>query len=163
MNLRLFAALLASVVLITGQTKKILVLGQNDDVVRDWQTASAKVKLVRVTNETVMSEIADAHALIGSIKPQWVRAGKNLEWTQMMSAGVEKVLHLSGSNDLRDSDIVLTNNQVVQGPEIADHAMAMLLALTREIPKWLKLQGEQRWQRRPRNLFELNTKTAVVI
>ena len=161
--LALFAALLASVVLLTGQTKKILVLGQNDDVVRDWQTASDKVKLVRATDETVMSEIADAHALIGSIKPEWVRAGKNLEWTQTISAGVEKVLHLSGSNDLRDSDIVLTNNQVVQGPEIADHAMAMLLALTREIPKWLKLQGEQRWQGQPRNLFELHTKTALVI
>ena len=41
--------------------------------------------------------------------------------------------------------------------------MAMLLALTREIPKWLKLKGEQRWQKQPRNLFELNTKTALVI
>ena len=163
MKFRLLAALLVSAVALTGQTKKILVVGQNDDIVREWRTVSDKVKLVRVTNKTVMSEIADAHALIGNIKPQWVRAGKNLEWTQTISAGVEKVLHLSGSNDLRDSDIVLTNNQVVQGPEIADHAMAMLLALTRAIPTWLKLKEEQRWQRDPENLFELNAKTALVI
>ncbi len=163
MKFRLFAALLASVVLLSGQTKKILVVGQTDEVVRDWQTVSDKVKLVRLSRDDVMSEIADAHALIGRITPELVRAGKKLEWTQTTSAGVENVLHLSGSNDLRDSDIVLTNNQVVQGPEIADHAMAMLLSLTREIPKWLKLKGEERWQGQPRNLFELNTKTAVVI
>ena len=68
-HFRLFAALLASVVLLTGQTKKILVLGQNDGVVRDWQTASDKVKLVPATDETVMSEIADAHALTSACLP----------------------------------------------------------------------------------------------
>ena len=42
-------------------------------------------------------------------------------------------LHLSGGNDLRDSNIVLTNNQIVQGPDIADHALALLLTLSRGI------------------------------
>jgi len=51
----------------------------------------------------------------------------------------------------------------VQGPEIADHAMAMLLSLTREIPKWIRLQQEGKWQGSPRELYELNQKTAVVI
>ena len=42
---------------------------------------------------------------------------------------------------LRDSPIVLTNNQIVQGPEIADHALAMLLYLTRRLydPAWRTL------------------------
>ena len=57
----------------------------------------------------------------GTITPEMVRAGKKLKWTQIMSAGVETVLFKSGGNDLRDSNIVLTNNQIVQGPEIADH------------------------------------------
>ena len=163
MKLRLLTALLACTFLLAGQTKKIVVLGQNEEVVRDWQTASNKVKLVLVNRDQVMGEIVDAHAFLGSITPEMVRAGKKLEWTQTTSAGVERVLHLSGSNDLRDSNIILTNNQVVQGPEIADHAMAMLLALTREIPKWLKHKDDENWNSRERNLFELNTKTAVVI
>jgi D-2-hydroxyacid dehydrogenase (NADP+) len=163
MKLRLLTALLAGAFLLAGQTKKIVVLGQNEEVVRDWQTASNKVKLVLVNRDQVMGEIVDAHAFLGSITPEMVRAGKKLEWTQTTSAGVERVLHLSGSNDLRDSNIILTNNQVVQGPEIADHAMAMLLALTREIPKWLKHKDDENWNSRERNLFELNTKTAVVI
>jgi phosphoglycerate dehydrogenase-like enzyme len=121
------------------------------------------VKIVRSTDESIAKDIVDADAFVGSIKPEWVRAGKNLKWVQTYSAGVETVLHKSGSNDLRDSNITLTKNQIVQGPEIADHAMAMLLALTREIPKWERLKQEENWQATPRDLYELNTKTAIVI
>lgn len=160
---RLIVFALLSAFALGAQTKKILVAGQSDEVVRDWQTASSKVKIVRVDRDGVMNEIGDADAFVGSIRPEWVRAGKKLKWVQTTSAGVERVLHRSGSNDLRDSDIILTNNQIVQGPEIADHAMAMLLSLTREIPRWLELKEQKKWQGSPRNLFELNTKTALVI
>ena len=88
-----------------------------------------------------MKEIGDADAFIGEIKPEQVRAGKNLKWVQVMSAGVERVLHLSGGNDLRDSNIVLTNNQIVQGPEIADHALALLLTLSRGINTFIAAQA----------------------
>lgn len=161
--LRLLLLLLATSLTLGAQTKKIVVLGQSDEVVADWRTASSEVSIVRVGREGVMAEIADADAFVGNIRPEWVRAGKKLQWVQTTSAGVERVLHLSGSNDLRDSDIILTNNQVVQGPEIADHAMAMLLSLTREIPKWIRHQQDERWQSRPFELYELHGKTALVV
>ena len=63
-----------------------------------------------------MREIGDADAFIGNVNPEQVRAGKKLQWVQIMSAGAERVLHLSGGDDLRDSKIILTNNQIVQGP-----------------------------------------------
>ena len=147
----------------TAQTKKVVVLGQTDEIVQDWDSVSEKVKVVGVAREDVEKELADADGFVGSIRPEWVAAGKNLKWVQTTSAGVEQVLHMSGSNALRDSAIVLTNNQIVQGPEIADHAMAMLLSLTREIPKWIRLQQEGKWQGSPRELYELNQKTALVI
>jgi phosphoglycerate dehydrogenase-like enzyme len=159
---RLLILFAVCAVALGAQTKKILVLG-NGEAISDWQTVSNKVKLVEVSPDSVEKEIADADAFIGNIKPEWVRAGKNLKWVQVTSAGVEQVLHMTGSNALRESDIVLTNNQIVQGPEIADHALAMLLALTREIPKWLKLKAEEKWQGTPRDLYELRGKTAVVI
>src|ERR1700726_4715556 len=86
-----------------------------------------------------MQETGDADAFIGHIPPHQVRAGKKLKWVAVMSAGVENVLFMSGGNDLRDrADIVVTNNRIVQGPEIADHALAMLLYLTRHLydPDW---------------------------
>ncbi|MCC6585893.1 MAG: D-2-hydroxyacid dehydrogenase [Bryobacterales bacterium] len=146
-----------------AQTKKIVTIGQPADVIQDWQSATSKVRIVNATPETANQELADADAFIGEIKPAQVRAGKNLKWVQTMSAGVERVLFLSGGNDLRDSNIVLTNNQIVQGPEIADHAMAMLLTLSRGLPKYIGDRQSETWQGRPYNGVELNTKTAVVI
>src|SRR6516165_4664568 len=124
---------------LVSQTKKILVDG-NAALAEELQSVSPKVKVVAVTPQTVMREIADADAFVGSIRPEQVRAGKNLKWVQVMSAGVENVLFKSGSNDLRDSNIVLTNNKIVQGPEIADHALAMLLLLRRRLNLFMRNQ-----------------------
>ena len=154
---------LLSVTLCGAQQLKILVAGQNPETIADWQTASDKVKLVRVTSDTAMGEIADADAYIGNISPELVKAGKKLRWVQTLSAGVEQVLHKSGSDALADSDIVLTNNQIVQGPEIADHAMALLLAHTRFLPTYMHRQAEENWQSRPYTLVELNGKNALVV
>jgi len=148
---------------LVSQTKKILVDG-NAALAEELQSVSPKVKVVAVTPQTVMREIADADAFVGSIRPEQVRAGKNLKWVQVMSAGVENVLFKSGSNDLRDSNIVLTNNKIVQGPEIADHALAMLLMLTRRLNLFMRNQKEEQWQPpRPFPGIELRGKNAVVI
>src|SRR2546425_1172324 len=127
---RLTLLLAISACALSAQTKKILVSGGDPQLLKDLQGASSKAQIVPVTKENVMQQIGDADALIGNITPEQVRAGKKLKWVQAMSAGVENWLFLSGGNDLRDrEDIVLTNNQIVQGPEIADHALAMLLFL----------------------------------
>jgi len=110
-----------------------------------------------------MKEIADADGFVGDIRPEEVRAAKKLKWVQVMSAGAEHVLFLSGSNDLRDSNIVLTNNKVVQGPEIADHAMALLLSLSRRLPQYMADMHQEQWERRAFEGIELNGKTAVIV
>ncbi len=145
-----------------AQTKKILVVGQPPEVIRDWQTASDKVT-VFASRGNLMQEIADVDAFIGEPTPEMVRAAKKLKWVQTASAGVERVLHLSGGSDLRDSDIILTNNQIVQGPEIADHAMAMLLALSRNLPLYFSDRLKTNWRRERFTGIELNGKKGVVI
>jgi phosphoglycerate dehydrogenase-like enzyme len=160
---RLFAALCLCGLALTAQTKKILVPNPDPQTLTMLQSASPKARIVPVTPDTLMKEIVDADAFIGEIKPEQVRAGTNLKWVALMSAGVERVLHLSGGNDLRDSKIILTNNKVVQGPEIADHAMAMLLTLSRGIPTFIAHRQQELWQGRPYTGIELNGRTAVVI
>lgn len=148
---------------LNAQTKKILAINTDQATLGILQGASSKARIVAVTPDTVMKEIGDADAFIGEIKPEYVRAGKNLKWVAIMSAGAERVLHLSGGNDLRDSNIILTNNKVVQGPEIADHAMAMLLTLSRGINTFIAHRQQELWQGRPYGGIELNGKKAVVI
>jgi phosphoglycerate dehydrogenase-like enzyme len=148
---------------LSAQTKKILISGAEENLVRDLQSVSAKARTVAVTDSNVMQEIGDADAFVGGITPAEVRAGKRLKWVQVMSAGVEDVLFMSGGNDLRDSNIVLTNNKIVQGPEIADHAMAMLLALSRQLRRYIAADQQENWDGNRFGGIELNGKTAVVI
>jgi len=156
--------LLMCVCALSAQTKKILVDRSEEDVmVRDLQAVSPKARIVPVNKANVMQEIGDADAFIGNISPAEVRAGKNLKWVQVMSAGVENVLFMSGGSDLRDSNIVLTNNKIVQGPEIADHAMAMLLLLSRNLRKYIANDQQENWDGRRYDGIELNGKNAVVI
>jgi D-2-hydroxyacid dehydrogenase (NADP+) len=158
---RLGFVLLAFACVLTAQTKKILV--SDAAIMPQLQGASDKVQLVAVTPDTLMKELPTADAYIGELRAEQFRAAKNLKWMQTMSAGVERVLHLSGGNDLRDSNVILTNNQIVQGPEIADHAMAMLLTLSRGLHKFMAYQKQENWQPRPYEGIELNGRTAVII
>jgi D-2-hydroxyacid dehydrogenase (NADP+) len=159
----LASLLLIGVCAISAQTKKILVDREEDELVQDLRSVSQKAHIVPVNKSNVMQEIGDADAFIGNITPTEVRAGKNLKWVQVMSAGVENVLFMSGGSDLRDSNIVLTNNKIVQGPEIADHAMAMLLTLSRNLRKYIADDLQESWDGRRYEGIELNGKTAVVI
>jgi D-2-hydroxyacid dehydrogenase (NADP+) len=161
--MRLAIALLSCSCALLAQNKKVLISNADPVVLKELQAAATTVRLVPVTPDTLMKEIVDADAFIGEIKPDQVRAGKNLKWVQVMSAGVERVLHLSGGNDLRDSKIILTNNQIVQGPEIADHALAMLLTLSRGIHTFIANRQKELWQGRPYPGIELAGRTAVVI
>jgi phosphoglycerate dehydrogenase-like enzyme len=143
---------------------KILLAYEDEGLAQELRAAAPNAKIVPVTNANVMNEIADADAYIGNITSAEVRAGKNLKWVGVMSAGVEGVLFpKDGSSDLRNSHITLTNNKIVQGPEIADHALAMLLMLSRNLYALYSNDRQQIWDPHSFHGIELNGKTAVVI
>ena len=147
-----------------SEPKKILVAYNNPDLVEKLRETGPEVKVVPVTEADVMNEIADADAFVGEITSAEVRAAKNLKWVAIMSAGVERVLFpADGSDDLRRSNIILTNNKVVQGPEIADHALAMLLMLSRNLYVLYRNDQQQVWDPKSFHGIELRGKTALVV
>jgi cyclase len=74
-------------------------------------------------------EAGDADAVVGFSSAQIARAGKNLRWIQIGHAGVEKDL----VPEIVKSSITVTNTARVYGPNVADQAFALLLALNRGI------------------------------
>ena len=48
---------------------------------------------------------------------------------------------------MENDKLVLSNNRAVHGPAIADHAMAMLLSLTRNLNYYAKSQKQAKWAR----------------
>jgi phosphoglycerate dehydrogenase-like enzyme len=133
------------------------------DQVRDLESAAPRVELVQCRNEDeAIAQVADASASYGFISQRIIRAGKSLRWVQQPSAGVE---HLIEIPELVESDIVLTNMQRAYGPEIADQAIAYLLAFTRSLTHFVRSQPSQDWNgRAPGVVFdELLDKTLLVI
>jgi D-2-hydroxyacid dehydrogenase (NADP+) len=152
-----------SVWALSAQTKKIILRSNDAELVKEWASVPVKARLVPVTAETIMKEIADADACVCDITPEQVRAGKKLKWVQSWGAGVERLLFLSGGNDLRDSDIVLTNNRISEGIELADHAFSLLLYNTRQLYRWSGNKQKETWDSRGQSVIALKGLTAVVI
>lgn len=128
---------------------------------------TADIVSVGDSREAMYTTVAGAHALIGCPRPLFdrallARARETLRWIHVPGAGCEEFL----IPELVASDIVLTNGRIIQGPEVADHALALLLALTRNLH--LVLRGHVGHRTRPSDMdmprpIELRAKVAVVV
>jgi phosphoglycerate dehydrogenase-like enzyme/glyoxylase-like metal-dependent hydrolase (beta-lactamase superfamily II) len=107
---------------------------------------------VRTAGDAAKS-VEDADAVLGFSNPDLVKAGKNLRWIHIGHAGIEKDL----SAELAASKVVLTNAQRLSGPNVADQAFALLLALTRGV------RDADAWKRPRTTLEELHGKTMVLV
>jgi len=83
-----------------------------------------------------------ADVLVGwSLSPEQLRAAASLRWIYSITAAVDQFLY----PELIASDIALTNAGSVHGPVVAEHAIAMLLALARRLPAAGRYQGRRKW------------------
>ncbi|MDG3006915.1 D-2-hydroxyacid dehydrogenase [Paludisphaera mucosa] len=143
---------------------KVIVPKLRPEEMSDLQAAAPGLDLIVCGGEDeAVARVAEAQGLCYIVTPRVLRAGaKSLQWAQNPSAGVE---HLMGIPELVEGPIVLTNMQRAFAPEIADQALAYLLAFTRDIPHFLRDNAEKRWGDRRRGvvLEELAGKTMVVV
>jgi len=131
-----------------------------EDALRDYRNmgAGAAIVLAR-SNADMARETVDADAVIGGISKDLFANAKKLKWVQTYSAGVEAYRW----KEFLEGNVALTNCKIVQGPNIADHAMAMLLALTRGLNLAFMDKGKEYWNRDGHEPLELQDMTAVVI
>lgn len=102
--------------------------------------------------------IRDADIVAGypaTIPP--VLAAKNLKWIHSFSAGVDRVL----TEEVRKSDIVLSNSSGIHATPIAEHIMGFLLLWTRKFRETFEAQEHKEWNKRE-DLTELAGKTALI-
>jgi phosphoglycerate dehydrogenase-like enzyme len=125
------------------------------EVARDVPEA----EVVPGRKENLPALAASADGLVGAPGPEVLRAAAKLRWLQVPSGGVEPYL----IPEVADSTVVLTNAKIIQGPEIADHAMALLLALARGLPRAVLDRKHGKWHPGSFEPIELRAKTAVII
>jgi hypothetical protein len=141
---------------------KIVVLSDSAARVVWFQEVAKDVTVVGARSRAeAMAQIADADGLVGSCDPDVINAGAKLRWIQSQAAGVEDCLAIP---KVRNGGIIVTNMQRVNGPNISEHAMALILTLTRQINAYLANQSEGKWDRRPRQkLMDLDGHTMLVV
>jgi phosphoglycerate dehydrogenase-like enzyme len=92
--------------------------------------------------DRVPQEIPDTDVLIGwSIKPEQFRQAHKLKWIHSPAAGVHQLMF----PELIKSQVVVTNSRTVQGVVVAEHAIAVVLALAKRIPQAVRYQFRKEW------------------
>lgn len=158
LKLRL-AFVLLCVSAVVSAAPKVVVSGVAAPVFEDLKKTVPGVNLVSATPQTFAKEIVDADGIIGPLNAEQFKTAKNLKWLHINATGMENVLF----PELIESNVVLTNTRAIYGPQIADHAFAMLLALTRRLNQTIPAQVNETWDRNRENMVELDGKTALII
>jgi phosphoglycerate dehydrogenase-like enzyme len=98
------------------------------------------------------------------LRPEQFRIATRLKWIHSPAAAVHQLMY----PELINSNVILTNSSGVHGPVVAEHAIAVVLALAKRLPQAMQYQAKKIWSQellwnehpRPR---EIAGATALVV
>jgi phosphoglycerate dehydrogenase-like enzyme len=92
--------------------------------------------------DRVPEEIVDTDVFIGwSLRPEQFKIANKLRWIHSPAAAVHQLMY----PELINSNVILTNSTGVHGPVVAEHAIAVLLALAKRLPQAIHYQAKRIW------------------
>jgi phosphoglycerate dehydrogenase-like enzyme len=141
--------------------KKIVFMTDGPARLAWLQEALKDVTLVPVsTLKQAFAAIPDADAYVGICQVALLGSGQKLKWIHSQQAGVEECL----TPKVRAGGVTVTNLQRINGPNVSEHAMALLLSLTRKIDVALDNQRYGKWDTASmRKPTDLEGKTMLVV
>ena len=117
----------------------LLNLELDDRHVQQIRSVSSDVELMRLQSAgEVLEAMPDVQVVFGELSEEMFTRANTLRWVQATGAGVDARLFPG----LVESDVLLTSAKGTVGVHLAEHAMALLLGLTRGIatavrnPSW---------------------------
>ena len=142
--------------------RRILVGGAAVSMLPALQAVAPQVEFIVANSSNLASQAAAADVLFGICSPQAVAAGKSVQWISLLSAGVERCVAIPA---VRERNILVTNMQRLGGPVIAEHVMAMTLALARGLDLYFPAQAQHEWRRTvpQRRVEVVQDKTMLVV
>jgi phosphoglycerate dehydrogenase-like enzyme len=132
-----------------------------DDVARVRAAAGSDAEVIVTTPAEALQHAEQTEVILGPVPPQLFKAAPRLRWVQATSSGVDPYMY----PELRDSDVILTSEKGLVGEHLADHAFGLLLLLTRQLPRTLRM-GPDSWNHRPAlrsQMIELSGLTMGII
>jgi phosphoglycerate dehydrogenase-like enzyme len=139
--------------------KLILVNNELHDMLPQLQAAAPGVRFVEMSAASAR-DIAAADATLGVCSQEVLAKAPKLEWIQWLGAGVERCVK---QPLLRERGLLLTNMQRTMGPSMAEHVLALMLALSRHLNYFMREQQQAVWSRDTPQLADLDGKTVLVV
>lgn len=142
--------------------KRIVVVRASAARLGQLQASAPGVELLAAAEgDALVRQLAGAQAVIGLCDAATLAAAPSLRWIQALSVGVENCVAVPG---LLERSIVLTNMQRTSAPPIAEHAIALTLALARGLPQYARYQQAGQWQQEQRlAMREMGGRTMLVV
>ncbi|MBV8446054.1 MAG: D-2-hydroxyacid dehydrogenase [Candidatus Dormibacteraeota bacterium] len=141
---------------------RIVLVGKRlQDLLPQLQQVAAGVKLIGV-DAASERQIAAADAVIGDCSPDLLARATHVQWIQYGQAGVERCVQ---QPLVRERRPLVTNMQRTAGPSIAEHVLALMMALGRHLPFFMHEQSRSQWQNEDSMpaLSDLQGKTLLVV
>lgn len=115
-----------------------------EDAAAQLQQAFPDVEIVSVKSvDEAVAAIRGAQVLVGYCDQTIFDAADELHWVQVYFAGVENCVTTPG---MKSGELLLSNGQRLGSPTLADHAIALMMSLTRGLPAAYASQAREAWE-----------------
>ena len=131
----------------------------------ELRAVAPDIEVIAVSDEAqALQAMPGAQALIGFCSADLLEAGDALHWIQVYSSGVERCVALP---EMQTGDKLLTNGQRIGSPALAEHAIALMMALARGLDRYYVNQMEGAWERSvdlgQGEFLELEGRTVLIV
>jgi phosphoglycerate dehydrogenase-like enzyme len=87
--------------------------------------------------------LRDADAIVGwNLAPETLAVARRVRWFHAAGAGVER-FDLAA---MAARGLIMTNSRGVSAPNMAEHVLGMMIALTRRFPRLMQAQARREWR-----------------
>jgi phosphoglycerate dehydrogenase-like enzyme len=145
--------------------RKVVARVDNPERLTGLQAVAPGVEIVLVeSTEQAAQEAVDAQVLLGFCSEEILSQAPELHWIQVYSSGVDRCVVNPG---LHVGDKLLTNGQRIGSPALAEHAIALMMALVRGLDIYHANQIKGTWVRdvgmKRGDFMELEGRTVLIV
>jgi phosphoglycerate dehydrogenase-like enzyme len=148
-------------------TFTLVLVPPQDDETAGWPARLAEAipggtVLRPATTEEAEKALREADAAYGVLPEDLLRRAEKLRWLQAPAAGPAPGFYHQA---LIDHPITVTNMRDTYTDHVATHTLALVLALARDIPRYVREQGRANWAPDwdPGSVLPLGESTAVIV
>lgn len=124
---------------------KILVLPEwGQPYYNELREKHPAIELVEAfTPAAAQQHFSDAEVVFGYLTCEQFDSARSLKWVQTLDAGMEGLFQ--PVPQIAESDVIVTNARGAGAPLIGEHALALMFALARQLPRFWNDKSEHRW------------------